>query len=110
MAHTAWEEMQSRSSEAVVKWHKFLHADFVSGDYDFVQPSIYRPGFTAVGVELSSLGDREIPEPLAVFFLIQDKGNYSYEMSGISFEPQDDCAGETPAVDYDKFPSLFKTN
>jgi hypothetical protein len=101
-----WEEMQSRSSDAVMKWHKFLNS--VSGDYDFVQPCIYRPGFTQVGVELSSLGDPEIPEPLAVYFLIQDKGNYSYEMSEISFEPQDDCPGESPPVDYPEMPSLFK--
>jgi len=61
-----------------------------------------------VGVEFSSLGDREIPEPLAVYFLIQDKGNYSYAMSEISFYPQDDCPGESPAVDYMEMPSLFK--
>jgi hypothetical protein len=103
-----WEEMQSRSSEGVVKWHKFLHADLVFGEYDTVQPCIYRPGFTEVGVELRSLGDREIPEPLVVNFLIQDKGNYSYEMSEIIFYPQDDCPGESPPVDYTELPSLFK--
>lgn len=105
-----WEEMQSRSSKEVAKWHKFLHADLVFGDYDSVQPCIYRPGFTQVGVELRTLGDREIPEPLAVYFLIQDKGIYSYEMSGISFYPQDDCPGDSPPVDYTEMPSLFKKN
>lgn len=105
-----WDEMQSRSSDAVAPWHKFLHADLVFGGYDFVQPCIDRPGFTEVGVELKSLGDREIPEPLPVYFLIQDKGNYSYEMSEISFEPHDDCPGEAPPADYNKFPSLFKKN
>ena len=103
-----WEEMKSRSSEDVVKWHKFLHADLVFGGYDTVQPCLYRPGFTQVAVELQSLADREIPEPLAVYFLIQDKGNYSYEMSEISFYSQDDCPGETPPADYSELPSLFK--
>jgi hypothetical protein len=81
-----------------------------SGDYDSVQPCIYRPGFTQVAVEFSSLGEREIPEPLAVYFLIQDKGIYSYEMSEISFYPQDDCPGDSPPADYTEMPSLFKKN
>ena len=103
-----WEEMQSRSgsSETLVKWHKFVHA--VSGNYEFVQPCINRPGFIQVGVDLDSIGDREMPEPLSVYFLVKDKGNYSYEMSGVSFDTQDDCPGETPAVDYGELPSLFK--
>ena len=105
-----WEEMQSRSgsSEALAKWHKFLHADAVGGDYDFVQPCMSRPGFIQVGVDLDGIGDREIPEPLQIYFLVRDKGNYSYEMSEISFERQDGCPGETPAVDYTELPSLFK--
>jgi hypothetical protein len=102
--------MQSRSSDALVKWHKFLRADLVFGEYEFVQPCIYRPGVTEVGVGINSIGDREIPEPLSVYFLVQDKGDYRYEMSGVGFITQDDCPGETPAADYDKPPSLFKNN
>jgi hypothetical protein len=105
-----WEEMQSRSgaSDTFVKWHKFLHADFVSGDYEFVQPCINRAGVVQVGVDLNSIGDREIPEPLQVYFLVKDKGNHSYEMSGVSFGTNDDCPGESPAADYTEMPSLFK--
>lgn len=103
-----WEEMRSWSSDTLVKWHKFLHADFVSGDYEFVQPCINRPGVIQVGVGLNYIGDREIPEPLSVYFLVRDKGNYSYEMAGVSFDTNDDCPGESPAADYAELPSLFK--
>ena len=102
-----WEEMRSRSgsSDTLAKWHKFLGA---SGDYAFVQPCANRPGFIQAGVDFDYLDDRELSEPLSVYFLIKDKGNYSYEMSEISFERQDGCPGETPAVDYNVLPSLFK--
>jgi hypothetical protein len=105
-----WEEMQSRSgsSDTLVKWHKFLHADLVLGDYEFVQPCINRPGVIQVGVDLRFIGDHEIPEPLSVYFLVKDKGNYSYEMSELSFKRQDGCPGETPPADYAEPPSLFK--
>jgi hypothetical protein len=29
-------------------------------------------------------------------------------MSGVSFNTEDDCPGETPAADYSELPSLFK--
>ena len=37
-----WEQMQSRSgaSDTLVKWHNSLHADSISGDYEFVQTCI----------------------------------------------------------------------
>jgi hypothetical protein len=99
--------MQSRSgnSEALAKWHKLLGG---SGEYEVVQPCIDRPGVIQVGVGFDFIGDREIPEPLIVYFLVKDKGNYSYEMSAISFDSNDDCPGETPAADYTQLPSLFK--
>jgi hypothetical protein len=102
-----WEVMQSRSgnSEALAKWHKLLGG---SGEYEVVQPCIDRPGVIQVGVGFDFIGDREIPEPLIVYFLVKDKGNYSYEMSAISFDSNDDCPGETPAADYTQLPSLFK--
>jgi hypothetical protein len=102
-----WEEMQSRSgaSDTLAKWHKLVGG---SGDYQFVQPCINRPGFIQVDVDFDSIGGRELPEPLSVYFLVKDKGNYSYEMSEISFERQEGCPGETPPADYSELPSLFK--
>ena len=79
------------------KWHNFLHADSVFGEYEFVQPCIDRPGETQVGVGVGFIGDREIPEPLS----------HRYEMSAISFDRQDGCPGETPAADYNSYPTLF---
>jgi hypothetical protein len=89
-----WQEMKSRSSnsDTLAKWHKLLGG---SGDYEFVQPCINRPGFIQVGVGIDFIGDREIPEPLSV-------------VSGVSFETEDDCPGETPPADYGELPLLFK--
>ncbi len=102
-----WSEMKSRSSEALEKWHSFLEARLVFGEYEFVQPCIDRPGVTQVGVEVINIGERDVPEPLSVYFLVRDNGKYRYEMSEISFARQDGCPGETFA-DYDNPPSLFK--
>jgi hypothetical protein len=101
-----WGEMQRRSAAALEKWHQFLHADHVLGEYEFAQPCAERPGVTQIGVALESIGEREMPEPLSVYFLVEDPGGYSYAMSEISFERQGGCPGETEAT-YDNPPSLF---
>jgi hypothetical protein len=102
-----WSEMQSRSSEAMEKWHSFLEGDLVFGEYEFVQPCIDSPGVTQVGVGVINIGERDIPEPLSVYFLVRDNGEHRYEMLEISFDRQEGCPGETQA-DYDNPPSLFK--
>jgi hypothetical protein len=102
-----WSEMQSRSSDSVAKWHKFLHADYVGGEYEFVQPCMERPGITQIGVGIGYIGDRDIPEPLRVYFLVEDKGDYRFKMSEVSFDRQPGCPGESYAI-YDNPPSLFK--
>ena len=102
-----WSEMQSRSSASVEKWHKFLHADWGFGEYGFVQPCEERKGVTQISVGISNIADREIPEPLEVYFLVEDKGDYRFEMSEVSFVRQPGCPGETSA-DYNHRPSLFK--
>ncbi|HLN00048.1 MAG TPA: hypothetical protein VK335_12240 [Bryobacteraceae bacterium] len=103
----SWSEMQSRSSASVAKWHKFLHADYVGGEYAFVQPCKERPGITQVGVGMRSVGDLEFPEPLGVCFLVEDMGDYRFKMSEVSFDRQPGCPGESYAS-YDNPPSLFK--
>jgi hypothetical protein len=99
-----WDEMRSRSADSLEKWHKFL--DPVSGEYEFVQPCAERPAVTQIGVALDSIGEREMPEPLSVYFLVEDHGGYSYKMSEISFDRQEGCPGETEPS-YDNLPSLF---
>lgn len=105
----SWDEMQSRSSGEVSKWHRFLHTDFVGGEYVIAQPCADRTGFTQVVVEVSRVGERELSEPLNISFLVHDKGDYHYEMSEISFTRQSGCPGETYDT-YDNLPSLFKKN
>jgi hypothetical protein len=101
-----WGEMQSRSSDGLEKWHKFLYADRGFGEYEFAQPCAERPGVTQIGVAFDSIGERETPEPLGVYLLVEDHGGYSYKMSEISFDRQEGCPGETAAT-YDNLPSLF---
>ncbi len=104
-----WDEMRWRSSDSLEKWHKFLHADPVYGKYEFAQPCAERPGVTQVGVAFDGIGDREMPEPLDVYFLVEDQGGYRYKMSEISFNRQEGCPGEAQATEatYDNLPSLF---
>jgi hypothetical protein len=99
-----WGEMQSRSSDGLEKWHKFLHGD--GGEYEFVQPCAERSGVTQIGAAFGAIGELETPEPLSVYFLVEDHGGYSYKMSEISFDRQEGCPGETAAT-YDNLPSLF---
>lgn len=54
---------------------------------------------------LGRIGELEMPEPLEVFLLVEDRGGYLYKMSGISFERQEGCPGEAAAADTQ--PSLF---
>lgn len=102
-----WSEMQARSSASVMKWHKFLHADGVGGEYEVVQRCEERPGVTQIGVRIWHIGDQEVPEPLIVYFLVEDNGDYRFKMSEVSFDRQPGCPGESEAS-YDKLPSLFK--
>ncbi len=102
-----WSEMQSRSSPAVAKWHTFLHADPFGGEHVRVQQCKERPEITQVAVEISRIGDRELPEPLTLYFLVRDKGEHRYEMSEISFSRQPGCPGESYAT-HENPPSLFK--
>ncbi len=102
-----WSEMQSRSAPSLMKWHKFLHADYVSGEYEFVQPCKEREGVTQVAVGITYIGDQEMPQPLVVYFLVEDKGEYRFTLTAASFDRQSGCPGEAYAS-YDNPPSLFK--
>ena len=52
------------------------------------------------------MGERETPEPLSVYFLVEHHGGYGYKMSEISFDRQEGCPIETQET-YDNPPSLF---
>lgn len=102
-----WTEMESRSDD-LQKWHDFLAGgpdEFVSGTFDFVQPCQDKPGQWQIGVSFENLKGKELPEALPVYFLVQQSEQYKFRMTGISFDRQDGCPGETPLKD--ERPSLF---
>src|SRR5262249_12678641 len=92
-----WAEMQSRSAESgrdnLAKWHKLEvgHAEF-----EFVQPCSEKPDYFHVGMGVKYIADRELPEPLALFFLVHQTGPYQFEMAGVSFDEHEGCPGDTP--------------
>jgi hypothetical protein len=102
-----WAEMESRSvgssREKLKQWHEFLGDG--AGEFSLVQACTERRSQWQIGVELYWVHDKELPEPLRVYFLVQQADPYRFEMSGISFERQDGCPGEGQASS-DR-PSLF---
>jgi hypothetical protein len=105
-----WDEMaqtsQSQGRQKLEHWHQILHADYVSGEYDFVQQCTAKPEQTQVAVDLNYLVGKELPEPLTVYFVVQEERKNSFKMLDISFTRQDGCPGETYAKP--DSPSLFE--
>jgi hypothetical protein len=104
-----WDEMASRSSasnlEQLEKWHGVLHSDIVLGEFQFVQPCTEKPGQWQIAVDLDWVAGKELPEPLPVYFLIRRKENYRFQMTGISFDREDGCPGESSPSE--EKPTLF---
>jgi hypothetical protein len=105
-----WQEMESRSDEAgrskLEQWHQFLGGGFVAGDYTLVQPCQFVIGQWQIAVDLSFLKGEALPEPLTVFFLVQQIEQYRFRMMGISFDRQDGCPGESE-LNRTTSPTLF---
>jgi hypothetical protein len=101
--------MGSRSAEGEPKlkmWHDFL-ADGVALTFTVVQPCQQNPGQWQIGVALDWLKDKELPEPLSVYFLVKQSEQYRFKMVEIGFDRQDGCPGESPPTEDN--PSLFPT-
>jgi hypothetical protein len=77
------------------------------GDFTIVQPCKEKHSQWQVGVKLNVIKGRQMPEPLSVFFLVQQLGQCRFKMAGISFNRQDGCPGESPPSQ--DSPSLFPT-
>jgi hypothetical protein len=96
-----WGEMESRSSASdhgkLQKWHDFLSGDLVSGEIDFVQSCAEKPRHWQIAVDMNYAKGDELPEPLTVYFLVQELDSFRFEMAEISFNRQDCCPGESPA-------------
>jgi hypothetical protein len=102
-----WAEMESRPESGLKQWHDLVHRDLFFGQYEFAQPCRELQSFTQVAVHVSTMGGHDLSEPRTVYFVVKDKGGYSYEMSHISYDRQDGCPGDTQ-VDLTKQPSLFE--
>src|SRR5260221_13579850 len=74
-----WSEMESRSAnearEKLKKWHEFLAGDFVAGEFNLVQVC-EKPDQWQIGVSMDWLKGKELPEPLDVYFLVQQLDQY----------------------------------
>jgi hypothetical protein len=93
-----WDEMAGWSSanarEELKKWHGVLHSDTVLGDFKFVQRCTQKPGQWQIAVDLGWVAGKELPEPLRVYFLVQQKGKDRFQMTGISFHRQSGCSSQ----------------
>jgi hypothetical protein len=102
-----WTEMESRSAsdEKLKKWHDFLSGDFAAGDITLVQPCMDLPKQWLIAVDMTWLKGKQLPEPLTIYFLIQQPAQYRYRMLNISFDRQEGCPGDSgPSHDS---PTLF---
>src|SRR5579862_1015973 len=104
-----WSEMESRSAESardkLQKWHDFLSGDFVAGEFQFVQRCREPADQWQIAIDLGWIKSGELPDGLRVYFLVQQSGHYRFTMTGISFERQEGCPGESdPNIES---PTLF---
>jgi len=106
-----WSEMQSSSDgitlEKLKKWHDFLGGELTSGEFGLVLPCVAKPGYWQGGVEMYSFGEKDLPEPLDVYFLVQQSEQYRFKMIKIGFDQEDDCPGEGRPDLQGPIPSLF---
>jgi hypothetical protein len=79
-----WSEMAAWSDPQLASWHKKLHKDFVSGEYNAAQRCA-RPGQWQVSIDF----DGQVS-----YFSLIERGNYRFRMLGISDGPQPDCSGQ----------------
>jgi hypothetical protein len=104
--------MESRSAESgrdkLKKWHEFLAGDFVAGEFHFVQQCREQADQWQVAIDLGWIKGKELPEDLRLYFLVQQSDQYRFTMTGISFDRQEGCPGESqPNSDS---PTLFPAN
>jgi hypothetical protein len=87
-----WSEMQPRSAPETEEWHARLQS--VAGEYAGVISCAARPGRWLIVLDISDIGEKELPEPLETYFLVRDLGNFRYEMEAVSEEEPPGCPGD----------------
>jgi hypothetical protein len=88
-----WSEMQSRSALQTAEWHARLHNDFVMGKYFSVVLCLAKPGRWLIGLDITNIGEKDLPQPLRTYFLVRELGNYRYEMEDVSASKPPGCSG-----------------
>ena len=91
--------MESRSAgddrEKLKKWHAFLTGDHVGGQFGIVQECRDKAGQWLVEVDLRWASGKDLPEPMAISFLVQQLDQYRFAVAGIKFDRPDGCPGDS---------------
>jgi hypothetical protein len=94
-----WEEVQSRSLPETKEAHGRLHADHLFAEYSNVVPCLNRPGRWLIALDITNIGERELPEPISALFLVHELGQYRYQMESVSDTEPKGCSGDGDASD-----------
>jgi hypothetical protein len=78
-----WGEMQPRSAADTKKWHERLHADYVFGNYTAAIPCPNLDRWL-VAMDIKTIGDKKLPDPLRAYFLLRDLGNFRYRVKAVA--------------------------
>lgn len=106
-----WNEMErwtcNEKKKALKDWHQLLHSEPVFGEFRYVQQCPKRKNHWQICAFLDQFAGKDLNGPVCLFFHVQQKGLYDYEMMDVNVAEDLDCAGEDyPDLDY---PSLFKS-
>jgi hypothetical protein len=107
-----WAEMALRSSATVrdnlEKWHSFLGGDSDTGEIRVVQPCTDKQDDWKIVLTMEWVAGKKLPESFTVNFRVRALGKYRFEMTAVSFHPDDGCPGDAPPITGSL--SLFETN
>ena len=92
-----WSEMRPLSAENTQKWHGRLRAEGIFGEYLSVVPCTSNPDRWSIGFEINTVNLKPLSEPMDVYLLVRDLGNYRYEMEAVSDSAFEGCPGEGSA-------------
>lgn len=88
-----WNEMRSMSAPDTGEWHRKLR-DRAFDQYFNVVPCGAKPGYWAIGLQVTYQGEKELGEPIQNHFLVEDLGGYRYRMEAVSDSEFEGCPGQ----------------
>jgi hypothetical protein len=92
-----WSEMRSMSLPETQKWHGKYHNQ--AGEYSNVVPCAAEPDRWSIGFQIPDIEGKALAEPLEVYFLVRELGNYRFEMEAVSDDQFKECPGKGDASD-----------